>query len=88
MFSPAVILEAARSPELQLLLTLVPIYGFEHHAALEHLSLEIGRGFFHSGVSLTLNLGSPPCRSIASSAANAPRTASYIMVRLSFVNAW
>ena len=38
-------------------------------------------------VSLTLKRDSSPCSSAASSAANAPRTASYIMVRLSFVNA-
>jgi hypothetical protein len=43
--------------------------------------------FFHSGVSRTRNLGSSPRPLSASSDARAPRIPSYIMVRLSFVNA-
>jgi hypothetical protein len=47
---------------------------------LSILSLEVGNPLY-------LKRGSVPCHSEALSAASAPRTASYIVVRLSFVNA-
>src|ERR1700738_1283079 len=43
--------------------------------------------FFQSGVSRTRNLDSSPCAFSASSVARAPRTPSYIIVKLSFVKA-
>ena len=94
MWSGAEIFESAsnlttrlrlRSTERQPVLPIVPIDNFENHPAFKHLDLKIG------GVLL-------PCRRIAhlkfrifaltlDRVVGAPRTASYIMVRLSFVNA-
>jgi hypothetical protein len=72
----------------QLRLIFCPVDHVEKHPAFEHFLFEIGGVcFFHSGVSRTRNWVAIPCRFNASSAARAPRTASYIMVRLSFVNA-
>jgi hypothetical protein len=71
--------------ERQSPLPFVPVDHRKHHAALKHLSLEVGSMLFLNP--LYLKRSSVPCRSEALSAASAPRTASYIVVRLSFVNA-
>ena len=68
------------------MLAFVPIDDVENHPAFKHLGLEIGRLFLPVRGVADLEFR-PPWRSAASSAASAPRAASYIKVRLSFVNA-
>jgi hypothetical protein len=68
-------------------LILRPVDDLEKHSPLDHFGLEIGRVLFPVRCLATRNLVSPPCALVASSDASAARTASYIMVRLSFVNA-
>ena len=68
-------------------LALMPIDNREHHAALEHLRLQIRGMIFPFDRVANLKRGSLPSFSAASSAAIAPLIASYIMVRLSLVNA-
>jgi hypothetical protein len=64
-----------------------PINDLKKHPALEHFRLEIRRMFLPLGGLTNANLGSSPRPLSASSDARAPRIPSYIMVRLSFVNA-
>jgi hypothetical protein len=73
--------------ERQRPLALVPVDNREHHAALEHLRLEIPGMFFPFGCVANLETWFIARASAASSATKTPLIASYIMVRLSLVNA-
>jgi hypothetical protein len=68
-------------------LLLGPIDDFEKHSALEHLGFKVGCVLFPIRCLAHEERGLDICCLRASSAAKAPRTASYIMVRLSSVKA-
>ena len=74
-------------PERQLSLALEPINHFEKHSSFEHLTLEIGRVLLPIGRLANSESWLAARFSAASSAAKAPRMASYIKVKLSFVKA-
>jgi hypothetical protein len=75
----------ASSLEPKLRLIFRPIDAFENHSALEHFRLEIRSVLLPVGRLADAKSGFPSLR--LSRIIRAPRKPSYIMVRLSFVNA-